>query len=161
MMKASHALLVAVLLTGFISVAWADDHDAHQVTVTVSAINELALTGGNITLTINAATAGLNPDAEQDVTCGLVWTVTDTSRKITVATNQASFDHTLKVLATSVSGGTAAAEVTLTNTDAHDLVTGVAETLGSCTLQYTASATAAQGMQTVVHTITYTITAAS
>lgn len=160
-MKASHVLLVAVLLTGFISVVWAADNANHQVTVDVDAINELAITGGSITLTINAATAGSQPDAEQDVTCGLLWTVTDTTRKITVATNQATFDHTLKVLATSVTGGTAAAEVTFTNTDAHDLVTGVAETLGGCTLQYTASATAAQGMQTVVHTITYTITAAS
>jgi hypothetical protein len=159
-MKARHALLVAVLLTGLLSVAWAADNDNHEVTVTVSAINELAITGGDITLTINTATAGSNPDAVQDVTCGLLWTVNTTDKKIVVATNQASFDHTLKVLATSVSGGTAAAEVTLTD-DAQDLVTGVAETLGSCTLQYTASATAAQGTQSVAHTITYTITAGS
>ena len=159
-MKARHALLVAVLLTGFVTVAWAADNDDHEVTVTVSAINELAVTGGDITITINAATAGSDPDAEQDATCGLLWTVNTTNKKIVVATNQASFDHTLKVLATSVSGGTAAAEATI-STVASDLVTGVAETLGSCTLQYTASATAAQGTQSVAHTITYTITAGS
>ncbi|MBU0507587.1 hypothetical protein KKH27_01940 [bacterium] len=159
-MRANLGWFTVVLMIGLASVAWAADNDNHQVTVTVEAINELAITGGNITLTINTATAGSDPDAVQDATCGLLWTVNTTNKKITVATNQASFDHTLLVVATGVSGGTAEPAVTLTNL-AQDLVTAVAETLGSCTLEYTASATAAQGTQSVAHTITYTITAAS
>ena len=159
-MKARHALLVAVLLTGFISVAWAADNDDHQVTVTVNAINELAVTGGDITLTISSATAGQNPNQATNNTCGLEWTVNTTNKKITVATNQATFAHALRVQAASVSGGTSAGEVTISDT-AQDLVTGVATTLGTCTLNYRATATAAQGTQSVAHTITFTITAAS
>jgi hypothetical protein len=159
-MKAHLTLLVVVLLLGMASLAIAADNDNHGVTVTVSNINELAITGGDITLTISTATAGSDPDEVQNTACGLLWTVNTTNKKIVVATDQASFDHTLQVVATGVSGGTAAAEKTLTTT-AQDLVTGGAETLGSCGLTSSASATAAQGTQTVVHTITYTITAGS
>jgi hypothetical protein len=159
-MKATSVRLAAVLLMALASVAWAADNDNHQVTVTVDDINELAVTGGDITLTISAATAGQNPNQATDATCGLLWTVNTTNKKITVATNQSSFAHTLRVQATSVSGGTSAGEVTISDT-AQDLVTGVATTLGNCTLSYRATATAAQGTQSVAHTITYTITAGS
>lgn len=138
--------------------ALAADNDNHQVTVTVNAINELAVTGGDITLTISTATPGSNPDAVSDNTCGLLWTTTEASKKITVVTDQAAANYTLKVEATSVSGGTSAGQLTLTNV-AQNFVTGVATTIGSCTLSYDASATAAQGAGTVVHVITYTITA--
>jgi len=150
-------IVLAVSLTG---VVWAADNDNHTVTVTVSNSYEIAVSGGNITLTINTATPGSDPDDATDATCGLGWTVNTTSKKIVVQTNQASFDHTLKVVATGVTGGSAAAEVTLTNSP-QDFVTGVAETLGGCTLNYTAQVTAAQGTQSVDHTVTYTITAAS
>jgi hypothetical protein len=159
-MKATHARLAAVCLMALASLALAADNDNHQVTVTVNDINELAVTGGDITLTISAATAGQNPNQATNATCGLQWTVNTTDKKITVATNQASFAHALRVQATSVSGGTSAGEVNISDT-AQDLVTGVATTLGNCTLSYRATATAAQGTQSVAHTITYTITAGS
>jgi hypothetical protein len=159
-MKANYGLLAAALWIAFASLALAADNDNHQVTVTVNDINELAVTGGDITLTISAATAGQNPNQATNNTCGLQWTVNTTNKKITVATNQATFAHTLRVQAASVTGGTSAGEVTVSNT-AQDLVTGIATTLGNCTLNYRATATAAQGTQSVVHTITYTITAAS
>lgn len=159
-MKGTQVLLAASIVLVIALAAMAADNDSHGVTVTVSNINELEITGGDITLTINTATAGSNPDEVQNTSCGLLWTVNTTNKKIVVATNQASFDHTLQVVATGVSGGTAAAEVTLTNS-AQDLVTGIAETLGSCGLTYSASATAAQGTQTLLHTITYTIVAGS
>ena len=72
-------------------------------------------------------------------------------------TNLASQNFTLKVLAQNVTGGTAAPEVTITNT-ATNFVTGIATTTGGCDLQYTASATAAQGTGSDVHTVTYTLT---
>jgi hypothetical protein len=159
-MKAPYTRLAALILMALASVALAADNDNHQVTVTVNDINELAVTGGDITLTISAATAGQNPNQATNNTCGLEWTVNTTNKKITVATNQASFAHALRVQAASVSGGTAAAEVTISDTP-QDLVTGVATTLGTCTLNYRATATAAQGTQSVAHTITYTITADS
>lgn len=133
--------------------------DSHTVTVQAMAINELAVTGGNVTLTIDSATAGSDPDAVADVTtCDLFWTTNETTRKITVETDLAAPDFTLLVVAQNVSGGTAAPQVTLSTT-ADDLVTGVSETVGSCDLAFAAYATAAQGTGSDVHTITYTITA--
>jgi len=149
------ALLIIISTTG---VVLAGSNDNHTVTVQVNAINELAITGGNKTLTINAATAGQNPNNTTNTQCNLAWTTNETGKKVTVATNLASQNFTLKVEATSVTGGTSAGDVTLTDT-AADFVTGVAETTGNCTLFYTASATAAQGTGSDVHTVTYTLTA--
>jgi len=134
---------------------------SHTVTVTVSAINEVAVVGGNLTLTINTATAGQNPDdATDNTTCDLNWTTNEASKKITVQTDLAVQKFTLKVVAQNVTGGTAAAQVTLTNS-ATDFVTGISKTVGTCDLAYTASATAAQGTGSDLHTVTYTLTAAS
>ena len=159
-MKSIWTLLAcAVLLIGIAGIAAAANNDAHQVTVTVNAINELALTGGDITLTINSATAGSDPDDDTDVTCALDWTSNETGKKITVVSSLVTQNFTLKVLATGVTGGTAAGQKTITDS-AQDFVTGVAETTGGCTLSYTASATAAQGTGSDVHTtVTYTIVA--
>ena len=140
------------------SAAIAGNTASHTVTVQVNAINELALTGGNITLTVSTATAGQEPDSVTNSTCSLAWTANQANRKITVATNLATQNFTLKVLAQSVTGGTAAPEATLSNM-AADFVTGVSKTTGGCTLRYTASATAAQGTGSDVHTVTYTLTA--
>ncbi len=132
--------------------------DNHSVTVTVGVINEAAITGGALILTINTATAGSDPDDATDATtCDLNWTTNDVGKKITVATNIAAPAFALKVLAQNVSGGTAAAEVTLSTT-ATDFVTGIATTIGTCDLGYTASATAADGSGSDVHTVTYTLT---
>jgi hypothetical protein len=149
-------LVSVVMIVSLVGLATAANH---QVTVTVNAINEAAIAGGNITLTISTATAGSDPDNATNTTCTLAWTTNEASKKITVATSEAAPTFTLRVLATGVSGGTAAAQVTLSTT-ATDFVTGVATTTGGCTLSYTASATAAQGTGSDVHTITYTITAA-
>ena len=150
-------IILSVLM--FLTTTWAGDSDTHQVTVTVAAISELAISGGNVGLTINTATAGSEPnDAVDNTTCDLLWTTNETSQKITVATSLAAQTYTLKVAAQSVTGGTAASEVTLSTT-ATDFVTGVATTTGSCDIQYTASATVAQGTGTDTHTtVTYTLT---
>jgi hypothetical protein len=152
---------MAVLVLCCTGVVFATNTDNHTVTVTVDAINEIAVTGGDITLTINTATAGSDPDAQTDNTCGLLWTTNEPGKKITAASDEAAPNFTLKVLAQAVTGGTASAEATLSNTTARDVVEGVATTTGGCTLRYTASATAAQGTGTVNHTVTYTVTDAS
>lgn len=158
MKRTSLVLIVGMLLTlGLAGFAVAADNASHNVTVTVTAINEVAITGGDITLTISTATAGSNPPWATNGSCGLNWTTNETGKKITVETDQVSADHTLKVVATGVSGGTATAERTVTVAP-QDFITGVAETTGGCTLNYTASATAAQGTSSMVHAITYTIT---
>lgn len=150
------AVLGAVL--GLTGLAAALNTADHTVTVTVEAINEAAITGGNLTLTINTATAGQEPDdAVDNTTCDLDWTTNQASKKITVETNLAAPTFTLKALAQNVNGGTAATEVTLSTTPTN-FVTDVATTTGGCDLQYTASATAAQGTGSDVHTVTYTLT---
>ncbi len=153
--------IMAVSICLIATLALAGDSDNHQVTVTVTAINEVVISGGNVTLTINSATSGSDPDdAVDNTTCDLEWTTNETSKKITVATSLASQNFTLKVVAQNVTGGTAATEATLTTT-AADFVTGIATTTGSCDLQYTASATAAQGTGSDTHTtVTYTLTGA-
>ena len=156
--SAKSLLLAAFLVLGVIGYALGANVDSHTVTVTVSAINELAITGGNITLTINTATAGQEPtDAVDNTTCDLDWTTNQANKKVTVATDLGAPTFTLKVVAQNVTGGTAAAEVTLSTT-AADFVTGIATTTGGCDLQYTASATVSQGTGSDVHTVTYTLT---
>jgi hypothetical protein len=148
---------VVIIILCAASTGLAADNDNHQVTVTVNVINELAVAGGNIVLTITTATPGLDPDDATDATTSLDWTTNDTGKKITAATDNAAPTFTLKVNATGVTGGTSAGQITLT-TVATDYVTGVATTIGGCTSTYTASATAAQGNGSDVHVVTFTLT---
>jgi len=159
MMRRILMLGLGLILLGCLTTAATAGSTAnHTVTVTVNSINEVAIVGGNLTLTISTATAGSNPNnATNSTTCDLNWTTNDTGKKITVVTNLAVQKFTLKVVAANVSGGTAAAQVTITDTPA-DFVTAVATTLGTCDLSYTAIATAAQGTGSDVHTVTYTLT---
>jgi hypothetical protein len=154
-------VIVLVAIIGLAGLAMAADNTSHTVTVTVNPINEINVTGGNITLTINAASAGSDPTAVTNNACHLEWTTNQANKKITVASDQTTPSFLLKVLATGATGGTPATEATLSNTDAKDLLTGVATTTGNTTLRFTATATAAQGTGTVTHTLTYTVTAAS
>ena len=148
--------LAALMMT---STAYAANSATHAVTVTVAAINEVSVSGGALTLTINTATAGSNPDdATDSESHDLLWTTNEASKKITVETDLVSPTFTLAVNASSVSGGTSAGSITTTTT-AQDFVTGVATTIGSCDLAYTASATAAEGTGSDAHTITYTLIA--
>jgi hypothetical protein len=130
--------------------------DNHTVTVTVNAINEISIAGGSLTLTINSATAGVDPNNDIDATTGLLWTSNEAGKKATIQTDLAAPVFTLKALATGVSGGTAAAELTVSTT-AQDFITGIATTTGSGTIQYTGVATSAQGTGSDIHTITITI----
>lgn len=87
--------------------------------------------------------------------------------KITVASVCPGQRFTLQVVATNVTKGVAQPAVTLVSGNpATDFIRDIPKTgakNGSCTLQYTASATFAQGNSTElgndVHTITYTIQA--
>ncbi len=150
-------LVLIIVILGTASLSTAANNDNHQVTVTVSVINELAVTGGDITLSLNTATPGSDPDDDTDATTGLLWTTNEASKKITAATDNAGATFTLRVTATGVSGGTTSGEITLSTT-ATDYVTGVATTTGGCTSSYRASATAAQGNGSDVHVVTFTLT---
>jgi hypothetical protein len=149
--------LSALLLVCCAPALFGSGSDSHTVTVTVESINELAVSGGNITLTIDAATAGSEPDPVVDATTGLTWTTNELGKKITAATSVGSPSFTLRVEAIGVSGGTSTGVVTLSTTP-QDLVNGVSSTTGSCTSRYSASATAASGIGSDIHTITLTLT---
>lgn len=133
--------------------AWASDTANHTVTVTVSAVNEVAITGGNVSLNIGSTYA-----AADSTTAGLTWSTNESSKKITVASSLATIVYPLVVSATGVSGGTAAAAVTLTNV-AQDFVTGISLTDGTAGLSYSATSTAGDGTGVEAHTVTYTILA--
>lgn len=161
MLKKTCILLLAVIMLFSLSeLSFAADTDNHTVTVTVSAVNEVAITGGNINLTINSATAGSEPNDDTDNTCSLAWTTNEASKKVTVETTTSAAQlFGLTVEATGVAGGTSGGVITLTDgAAASDFVTAISQTVGSCTLDYTASATTADGTGTDTHTVVYTIT---
>ena len=141
------------------TIAFAATTDNHTVTVTVPTVNEVAIVGGNLTLTFVAPTGGSDfSDVSDNTTCDLDWSTNTTSQKITVASNIATPEAALYVNAGSATGGTSAGEVTL-GTTAADFVTGVSVGSGSCDLHYRASATLAGSTAgSEVHTVTYTIT---
>jgi hypothetical protein len=85
----------------------------HTVTIAVSEIAELAVNGGNVTLTISTATAGSLPDAVTDTATSLNWTAnrstsgSGTARNITA---QLDTDYSAGIvlkatLSTTCSGG--------------------------------------------------------
>jgi hypothetical protein len=161
MKKWTGMLIAGILVLGLAGSVMAQS--SHDVTVSVSAISVMEMTGGgDLTITINACSdPGEEPDPVQNSDRGLEWTTNETSKRITVASNSAYSTYSLAVVATGVSGGSAAPSVDLDDADTHDFVTGVAETVGACTIQYTASATAAAGTGSEEHTVTYTLTDAS
>ncbi|MBU1676564.1 hypothetical protein KKA85_12390 [bacterium] len=153
------SILIAILVVvGGSLPAFSASSDNHTVTVVIPTINDVAITGGNLTLTFVVPTPGSNPaDVSDLTTCDLNWSNNEASQKITVATNVASPVATLKVTAGSVSGGTTGGQITLSTT-AQDFVTAVTTGNGSCDLEYVASATSGLTAGSEVHTVTYTIT---
>ncbi len=149
-------LIAALLILAVYRASFAGTSDNHTVTVTVNAINEIAITGGSVTLTINSATAGVDPNNDVDATTGLLWTSNQIGKKATIQSDLAGPNFALKAVATGVTGGTAASEVTVSTT-AQDFITGIATTTGSGTIQYTGVATSAEGTGSDIHTITITI----
>ncbi|HEY3296331.1 MAG TPA: hypothetical protein VGL38_12965 [bacterium] len=126
---------------------------------------DLAVLNGDVELTVSSATAGQQPIAATSETCQLQWTtlVADATKKITAQSSLATPSFVLTVNAVSISAGdgTAAGPVTL-STSAGDLIVNIPAGVlvsdpGTCTLRYTASATAANGTGSDSHTITFTI----
>ena len=149
------SLVVILLVPVMIHAA---GNDSHQVTVQVDPINEIGVTG-TVTLLINSASAGSDPDEVFDNTSSdLNWTTNQASKKITVSTNLAAPNFTLPVFAENINSAnaTAAGEILL-STVAADFVTNLANEAGGCDLRYSAAATAAQGSGQDVHTVTFTI----
>ncbi|PKL46565.1 MAG: hypothetical protein CVV37_08485, partial [Nitrospira bacterium HGW-Nitrospira-1] len=115
----------------------------------------ITITGGNITLTIETATAGQEPGPVKDESTGLIYQyvtlLLPLRYKITVKTNLPAPLYTITVEAVNLTSsgdpGDAQGEVTLlNNTVSYDLITDIeggtlAAPQHTCTLKYTASAT--------------------
>jgi hypothetical protein len=128
----------------------------------------ITMSGGNQTLTITTGIAGGQLVNVTNTSCTLTY-VTPIfpfrNWKITVGTSCPGQSFNLSIVATSVTRGTAAPEVALFNgSPAIDFITGIPYSWwasGTCRLNYTASATFAQGNSAEVgndvHAVTYTL----
>jgi len=157
-MKSFRFLALAVLVAfGGSANAFAQS-DGHTVTLAVSSINVLAITG-NVELTISAATPGSNPDPVSG-SASYAITTNDTSKKITASTDQnLAAGFTLEVDVDAPAGATGSTGTSL-STSAVDVVTNLATVAeAGMGLDYTFTATAAAGtLASTGLTVTYTIT---
>ena len=163
MIKKFAIVFVAIfLLLNLPELSFSESSTSHKVTVCAQSINEVALNGGNVTLTINSAIAGDDTTCiEENTICDLLWTTNESNKKITVASDNGSQNFTLKVSAENVRGGSASPEVPLSTTTT-DLITGITSTTGKCDIRYSALYNAfadrPDGTGADNHTITYTLT---
>ena len=158
------ALLLLALVAGALGVSlpparaqvFGSGH--HTVTVQVSPITAVAVSGGSVSLAITAASAVAGQDqlTITDKSTQLLWGTNSSSKKITVMTNLAAPLFTLKLLALNPTQGTAAAQVTLTTT-AQDFLLNIGRSSGTATLQYTGVALASKGTGSDAHVITFTV----
>ncbi len=160
-MKSLKTLVMAVVLfVGFATVAHAQTAN-QAVTIVVSPINVMSVSSGTVSMTINSATAGSNPDNASDAATSYAVTTNGTLKKITAALGTAyAGGISLALSLTAPTGGTSAGSVTLT-TVAQDLVTGFANLAESGKgISYTASATAAAATNGAgeAQTVTLTLT---
>src|SRR3990172_7905595 len=97
--------------------AFASTNDTVTVNYSVSAINELNIDDASVTLTVNSATAGSNPDqASASATYDITTNCATDAKKVTAAINtDMASGLTLKVNMTAPSGATSAGAVTLSS----------------------------------------------
>ena len=138
----------------------AANNDNHDVTVTVSAINELTVSG-NIVITIDAAVAGQPPTFETDNTSTMSYTTNSaTNKKVTgqYSVTGGEIGLTFEATVTSTSGASAG-QVTLIAASATDVITGLTQCADADeTLTYEVTATVGAGVGDHVYTVTYTLT---
>lgn len=152
-------LVVLVAAAGLASTACAQfGTDNHTVTVFVQEITTIQADLGIVNMVISGTgvVAGENVMNVISEASRLLWGTNGSGRKTTVATNLVSPKFVMKVEALNPTQGTAAPEVVLTNT-ARDFLLNIGRSSGSCTIKYTGTATAEQGIGTDSHLITFTI----
>ena len=139
---------------------------AFFVLMPFSTFAQLSVRGGNATLAITTAAPGSQPTPVTDVSTQVRYREQSVITKITVSTSCPGQKFTLKALAVSPQRGVPAPEVTLVDgmpsaEFIQDIPTGNRNR--TSTIQYTASATFAQGNSVElgpdVHTVTYTLVA--
>lgn len=122
--------------------------------------------GGNVTLSITTGLAGAEPLAVVNTATNLRYRRLGYIQKVTVQTSCPGQSFNLSVIAISATDGTPSSEITLIQgMPAVNFITNIPTGGGfaTATLNYTASATFAQGNSAELgndtHTVTYTISA--
>ncbi len=163
MKKTLVSLMVVGLWLGVQGMAMAGSSTTTTANYEVEAINEISLSSTSISLTVNAATAGSEPDQATDETSTYSITTncgSTNTKKITAAINTAMpTGNTLKINMTAPSTGTSAGAVTLT-ASAVDAVTAISSVAESgIAITYSLDSTVAGGIIAASNkTVTLTIT---
>jgi hypothetical protein len=119
-------LFFCICFLFFASLASAANNDTITVNYEVQAINELNIDGASVTLTVNAATAGAQPN---QVTTSTTYDITTNcaadAKKLTAAINSDMPPGvTLKLNLTAPTGGTSPGDVTISSTP-EDVITAI------------------------------------
>jgi hypothetical protein len=157
-MKLFRSLIAFAGVITFASTAAAQTA-TQDVTYSVSAINQISVSGGAQTLAVTTAVAGSAPTAVSS--SGLTWAVTtnETNRKVVAKLDLAmAAGVTLTSNLTAPSSGLSAGAKALTALD-QDMVTSIdTQDASALSLVYTLSATSAAGVvASTTRTVTYTI----
>jgi hypothetical protein len=154
------ALVTAAIASGLFggSSLRADTTASHTVTVRIAPVSAVAVTGGDLSLTLSQASPGNGEATASDATaCDLHWVTNQADQKITVASDLVSPRFTLRVEAVNASGGRGTGQVTLGPTS-RDFVVDVERGKGRCDLSYTATTDDLTAGGSNVYTVIYTIT---
>jgi hypothetical protein len=115
------SLFFCICFLFFASLASAANYDTITVNYEVQAINELNIDGASVTLTVNAATAGAQPN---QVTTSSTYDITTNcaanAKKLTAEINSdMPSGVTLTLNVTAPTGGTSSGDVTISSTPAN------------------------------------------
>lgn len=153
-------LLPILLLSMIASTSAQIASDNHLVTVTVSPISVMQVTGAGVTFDVGEANAVAGQDlmVMTDASTQLLWGTNASAQKITAATSLGTPLFVLKLLAVNPTSGSPGVETPLSTVPA-DLLLDIGRSSGSCTLRYTAEVLASQGTGVDSHTVTFTMVA--
>lgn len=151
-------LCVVGLVFGLSALVMAASSVNQSVTVQVSTITEVSVSGAVTGLTVNAAVAGSDPTPATNASTTYNVTSNGINKKITGVLNLAMPTGITLTVTLASASATSAGEKTLSTT-ATDLVTAMNKMKDSAqTITYKLSATAAAGtMESTVKTVTFTI----
>jgi len=155
------ALALATVALALAAATGEASAQTQSVTYSVSAINEMSVSGNPSALAVNTAVAGSAPTDATDAATTWAVTTNQTGTKVTAAIDLAMpTGVSLKVNLAPPTGATSAGAVAL-GTVASDLVTGITKVNESAkTITYTLSATTAAGVvASSTRTVTYTVVA--
>ena len=138
----------------------ASDTANQTVTLSVSAINEIAVSGNPAALTVNSATAGSAPIAATDSSTTYAITSNESNKKITAQVDSDLPAGTALTVALAAPTGASSTGPVNLSTVPVDAVTGISQLNESGkSISYSFSATAAAGtVESTTRTVTFTVT---